>query len=161
MFGRQESAELVDLTSESGDDQQPIVVLDDSIVNHNPEPEVIDLSDDTGNHDNQSNLTDPTSTSTSGAKRKLTSRPPESKRRPPPPPRPPASPETSLKCPICMESFKAIKTRGSKVVVTRCGHLFCDPCLKKAFQENGRKCPKCRKAVIRGATAVIEVFDVC
>lgn len=71
------------------------------------------------------------------------------------------SPDNSLKCPICIESYNTIKARGIKVVVTRCGHLFCDSCLKKAFTENGRKCPKCRKTIPKSATSVIEIYDVC
>lgn len=71
------------------------------------------------------------------------------------------TPDDPLKCPICIETYKNIKKAGSKAVVTRCGHLFCESCLKKAFQENGRHCPKCRKNVPKSATGVIEIYDVC
>lgn len=73
----------------------------------------------------------------------------------------PVTPDNQLKCPICIETFKTIKLQGTKCVVTRCGHLFCESCLKKALQQNGRKCPKCRKNVPRSPTAVIEVYDLC
>lgn len=77
-----------------------------------------------------------------------------------PPPSPP-SPQGSLKCPICLETYLNVKQRGLKVVVTRCGHIFCDFCLKKAISDNGRKCPKCRKNIPKGPTGFIEIFDVC
>lgn len=96
---------------------------------------------------------------------------PPSKRRPRPyprtplsrpktPPPPPGTPPVILKCPICIETFANVRKRGLKVVATRCGHLFCDFCLKKALSESGRKCPKCRKAVPKGVTGVFEIFDV-
>lgn len=76
-------------------------------------------------------------------------------------PPPPLSPPNALKCPICIETFVVIKERGLKVVVTRCGHIFCDFCVKKAISDNGRKCPKCRKSIPKGPTGIIEIFDVC
>lgn len=81
--------------------------------------------------------------------------------RPKPPKQPSESPPPSLKCPICIETFTNIKKVGNKIVVTRCGHIFCDFCLKRAISDNGRKCPKCRKNVPRGATGFIEIYDVC
>lgn len=76
-------------------------------------------------------------------------------------PQPPSSPPPpALKCPICIETFVDIKKRGGQTVVTKCGHLFCKICLKKAISDNARKCPKCRKVIPKGATAIIEVFDV-
>lgn len=83
-------------------------------------------------------------------------RPPDITPRPPPP-----SPDNSLKCPICLETFKNIIKRNiSKCVTTKCGHLFCENCLKKAFVENGRKCPKCRTNMPRGAGAMIALYDI-
>lgn len=78
----------------------------------------------------------------------------------PPPPPPESSQENSPKCPICLEPYKNVRERGLKLVVTRCGHVFCDFCLKKSIDGNGRKCPKCRKNVPKGPTSIIEVFDV-
>lgn len=77
------------------------------------------------------------------------------------PPQPPSPPSDTLKCPICIESYVNVKQRGFKIVTTRCGHIFCDHCLKKAISGNGRKCPKCRKNVPKGPTGIIEIFDVC
>lgn len=74
-------------------------------------------------------------------------------------PQPPPSPPNALKCPICIETYVAVKQRGFKIVTTKCGHIFCDFCLKKALSANGRKCPKCRKNVPRAG--IIEIFDVC
>lgn len=65
-----------------------------------------------------------------------------------------------LKCPICIETYVEIKKNGLKTVVTRCGHMFCDFCLKKSLSDNGRKCPKCRKNVPKGPSGIIEIFDV-
>jgi hypothetical protein len=72
----------------------------------------------------------------------------------------PDSPDNSLKCPVCLDPFKIIKKRGDKCVVTRCGHLFCDTCLKNSLACNGRKCPTCRKNVPKGPTAIIQVYDL-
>lgn len=76
------------------------------------------------------------------------------------PAQPPTPSAISLKCPICIETYVDIKQRGLKVVITRCGHLFCDFCLKKSLSENGRHCPKCRKNVPKGPTAMIQVYDI-
>lgn len=91
------------------------------------------------------------------------SQPPLLQQQPAPAPQPPRpqSPPDSLKCPICIETYVNIKKRGLKIVVTRCGHIFCDFCLSKATKDNGRKCPKCRKAIPRGPAGIIEIFDVC
>lgn len=40
-------------------------------------------------------------------------------------------------CSICFESFT-----GENTVATKCGHLFCGTCIKKAI-ENRKKCPVC------------------
>lgn len=76
-------------------------------------------------------------------------------------PPPPPPPQNELKCPICIDTFAVIKSRGVKTVVTRCGHIFCDLCLKTAINQNGRTCPKCRLKIPRGPTGFIEIFDVC
>lgn len=73
----------------------------------------------------------------------------------------PETPPNTPKCPICIETFANVKKRGLKIVTTKCGHIFCDFCLKRAMSENGRTCPKCRKNVPRGANGVIEIFDMC
>lgn len=78
----------------------------------------------------------------------------------PRPEQPPLSPQNALKCPVCIETFVDIKKRGGKTVVTKCGHLFCQHCLKKSISDNDRKCPKCRKYIPKSATSIIEVFDV-
>lgn len=78
----------------------------------------------------------------------------------PPPPRPETPPDAP-KCPVCIEAFSNIKKRGKKIVVTRCGHMFCDHCLQQSMKAAGRICPKCRKKIPKGPTAVIEIFDIC
>lgn len=86
---------------------------------------------------------------------------PQAPPKPPSPQRPPSPPTTELKCPICIETYANIKRNGNKTVVTRCGHMFCDSCLKKSMSNSGnRKCPKCRKNIPKGVTGIIEVFDI-
>lgn len=75
-------------------------------------------------------------------------------------------PQNTLKCPICIEAFVNIKKQGNaKIVVTKCGHLFCEACLKKAISPPAggtRKCPKCRKTLPKtNPTAYHEIFDIC
>mmetsp|Transcript_86066 Transcript_86066/g.216917 ORF Transcript_86066/g.216917 Transcript_86066/m.216917 type:complete len:195 (+) Transcript_86066:181-765(+) len=46
-------------------------------------------------------------------------------------------------CPCCMQDF----TLQIRVVVIRCGHIFCEPCLRSwavADRPNGGACPVCR-----------------
>lgn len=49
-------------------------------------------------------------------------------------------------CPVCMETAQQIEKDGRRLMVTRCGHIFCNVCINKAVQVK-RKCPTCRKAV--------------
>lgn len=149
----------------------PTVTLDDSvdITNRglNP-PELIDITDSDSESPHNHSLRSPPPKRRPGSRRpyifsaidKRATSTHESTTAPAPP-RPQSPPENSLKCPICIEPYTSIKRNGARIIVTRCGHLFCDPCLKKAIQENGRKCPKCRKNIPKSPTALIEVFDVC
>ncbi|XP_050385967.1 E3 ubiquitin-protein ligase BRE1-like 1 [Argentina anserina] len=41
-----------------------------------------------------------------------------------------------LKCDICLD-------RTKQVVITKCYHLFCNPCVQKVVESRQRKCPKC------------------
>lgn len=63
-------------------------------------------------------------------------------------PTPPSqsSPSSSLKCPVCLESFSAIRKRGSRLVSTVCGHVFCGRCLPACVRTSGQ-CPACRKRI--------------
>jgi len=56
----------------------------------------------------------------------------------------PMAPQLSriITCPICMETQKNFTEKGHSLVTTKCGHLFCDHCLKKAISLS-RKCPTC------------------
>lgn len=81
--------------------------------------------------------------------------------RPPPPPPPPVGP----RCPVCLETFESVSSflnivKGfvftnfylqltkppsmKKILSTKCGHLFCEPCLKESLRLNMKTCPKCR-----------------
>lgn len=146
------------------------------VVDLTQEESIVIIADDDGGANNNNNPTNQhdviildeihnSSISESTTRHSHLTRPlPRSLNKPPParPLRtPPGSPPNQLKCPICIEAYVDVKKRGLKVVVTRCGHIFCDFCLKKAISDNGRKCPKCRKNVPKGATGFFEVFDVC
>jgi len=52
----------------------------------------------------------------------------------------------TLKCPVCMEPFLAIRQRGSRLVSTTCGHVFCGKCLPACVRTSGR-CPTCRNII--------------
>ncbi|KAM1157176.1 hypothetical protein FF1_027812 [Malus domestica] len=41
-----------------------------------------------------------------------------------------------LKCDVCLD-------RTKQVVITKCYHLFCNPCVKKVLETRQRKCPRC------------------
>ncbi|KAJ4727229.1 E3 ubiquitin protein ligase [Melia azedarach] len=41
-----------------------------------------------------------------------------------------------LKCSICLE-------RPKEVVITKCYHLFCNPCVQRVMESRHRKCPAC------------------
>ncbi|KAL9239133.1 hypothetical protein vseg_013482 [Gypsophila vaccaria] len=58
---------------------------------------------------------------------------------PPPPPPPPPPPEPVFTCPVCMSPLEEEMT-------TKCGHIFCKACIKKAISVQG-KCPTCRRKV--------------
>merc|ERR1719186_1088827 len=50
----------------------------------------------------------------------------------------------SLKCPVCLEAFSSIRRRGSRLVSTLCGHVFCGKCLPACVRTSGQ-CPTCRR----------------
>jgi len=52
----------------------------------------------------------------------------------------------SLKCPVCLEPFLSIRLRGSNLVSTICGHVFCGKCLPACVRISGH-CPTCRMKV--------------
>jgi len=56
------------------------------------------------------------------------------------------SPPPSMKCPVCLEPFQSIRSRGSNLVSTTCGHVFCGKCLPACVRINGN-CPTCRKTI--------------
>jgi len=56
------------------------------------------------------------------------------------------SPPPSMKCPVCLEPFQSIRSRGSNLVSTVCGHVFCGKCLPACVRINGN-CPTCRKKI--------------
>jgi len=58
----------------------------------------------------------------------------------------PSSPSSSLKCPVCLEAFSSIRRRGSRLVSTLCGHVFCGQCLPACVRTSGQ-CPTCRRTI--------------
>jgi len=52
----------------------------------------------------------------------------------------------ALKCPVCLEPFLSIRLRGSNLVSTVCGHVFCGKCLPACVRISGH-CPTCRMRV--------------
>ncbi|KAL8236415.1 hypothetical protein R6Q59_017496 [Mikania micrantha] len=56
---------------------------------------------------------------------------------PSPPPPPPPPPVPTYTCPICL------CTMSEESTVTKCGHVFCDRCIRKAITAQA-KCPVCR-----------------
>ncbi|KMS96994.1 hypothetical protein BVRB_7g179750 [Beta vulgaris subsp. vulgaris] len=55
------------------------------------------------------------------------------------PPPPPPPPEPVFNCPVCMGPLVEEMT-------TKCGHIFCKACIKKAISSQHR-CPTCRRKV--------------
>lgn len=53
----------------------------------------------------------------------------------------PSGPYTTLTCPICLES--CIKQQPTS---TRCGHIFCEKCIKHFIQVDS-KCPICKMKI--------------
>jgi len=58
----------------------------------------------------------------------------------------PVSDLVSLKCPVCLEQFQSIRRRGSNLVSTVCGHVFCGKCLPACVRTSGH-CPTCRRKI--------------
>jgi len=58
----------------------------------------------------------------------------------------PISPESSPKCPVCLETFRSVHGRGHGLVSTLCGHVFCGRCLPACVRTSGH-CPTCRKRI--------------
>ena len=55
-----------------------------------------------------------------------------------------------IQCPICMETVQQFEKEGRQLTATRCGHIFCNVCIREAAKAQ-RKCPTCRKPVtLRG-----------
>lgn len=78
---------------------------------------------------------------------------------PSPPPQPAPPSPRGPKCTICLTAFATRKEEGFKIIITKCGHLFCDTCINGSMKALGRRCPKCRKA-ISPREKFIEVFDL-
>ena len=58
-------------------------------------------------------------------------------------PLPPAiSSPHEIICPICMDTKRTFVQAGRSLVTTKCGHLFCDSCLKQSIALL-HKCPTC------------------
>jgi len=51
--------------------------------------------------------------------------------------------QTSIKCPVCLESISTICKKGYHFLSTMCGHIFCSQCLPKCLEQS-KQCPSCR-----------------
>lgn len=53
----------------------------------------------------------------------------------------------SISCPICFNESLNKSSSPSLMVLTSCGHTFCDPCLRALVTNRNNKipCPTCRK----------------
>lgn len=51
-----------------------------------------------------------------------------------------------INCPVCMETIQQFEKDGRQLMVTRCGHIFCEVCIKRAVKAQHR-CPSCRKPI--------------
>ena len=49
-----------------------------------------------------------------------------------------------ITCPICMDTAQQFEASGRQIVVTVCGHIFCNVCIRNAISTQ-HKCPTCRK----------------
>ncbi|KAL8236414.1 hypothetical protein R6Q59_017495 [Mikania micrantha] len=57
-----------------------------------------------------------------------------------PPPPPPSPPVPTYTCPICLGPMV------EETISTKCGHLFCDRCIRSAISAQAR-CPVCRRSI--------------
>jgi len=53
---------------------------------------------------------------------------------------------SSPKCPVCLDSFSSVHSRGKGLVSTLCGHVFYGRCLPACVRTSGH-CPTCRKRI--------------
>lgn len=49
-----------------------------------------------------------------------------------------------ISCPICMDTKQTFTDSGRTLVTTKCGHIFCDSCIKQSISLL-HKCPTCSK----------------
>merc|ERR1712179_359240 len=68
-----------------------------------------------------------------------------------------ASPSSPLQCPVCLEEFRSIRRRGSPLVSTICGHVFCNRCLTTCIRTSGN-CPSCRMTTDHGGFHPLYLF---
>ncbi|XP_061582082.1 RING finger protein 4 [Cololabis saira] len=59
----------------------------------------------------------------------------------------PRNPDVVI-CPICLDLRSEILSSGRLVISTKCGHVFCSRCLRKALRIS-HTCPTCRQRVTK------------
>lgn len=50
--------------------------------------------------------------------------------------------ESSIHCPICLETLAELKANKKRLKSTLCGHILCNLCLDATFKSNGDSCSK-------------------
>ncbi|XP_031632728.1 uncharacterized protein LOC116346683 [Contarinia nasturtii] len=55
--------------------------------------------------------------------------------------------ENDLGCPICLESFRDLLALEVQAVSLKCGHCYCDDCMKQSVRGR-KKCPICNAKVV-------------
>ena len=61
----------------------------------------------------------------------------------------------SATCPVCLEDFSenALENDSKKKIALRCGHLFCQQCVKELLKSSSTLCPICRNPIEKNTQA--------
>lgn len=138
---------VVDLTADSDTEEVPVIDLVSPVVRKTSKKTprhqqttsrdaiIVSESDD-------SDVVIVPSTSSSQQKATLMTPPHSSHTHPSPSHHSPSSHDIS--CPICMDTKQTFTDSGRTLVATKCGHIFCDSCIKQSISLL-HKCPTCSK----------------
>jgi len=51
---------------------------------------------------------------------------------------------TKVFCPVCLDNTEEMRNDGKRLMVTNCGHVFCDKCIEDVVEKR-RRCPVCNE----------------